>query len=725
MPNVFGNLGEDLASQALSDHGSLADDDTGAVSPQNAISITDPQPVIDLWDRFKKRDLACVQVLEQAALALLEGGPDDDLRRRAEQASERLVESVATFGFARGMRLAREIEQILRLEGPLTQTHTLRLTELIVTLRAELDRSPTESATAEKEPLATQAGGRSTLLIIESDPDLSERLALEAMTRGMRVEAVLNVPAAHGALARLRPDVVVLDLALADALDAGPTILEELRATSPDVRVLVLTDQDSLEDRVRAASLGGHAFLRKPLPAPEVLDTVTEMLHQLQAATSTVMVVDDDPRSLTAARAVLESQGIKVRTLDDPRQFWEVLERSSPDLVLLGMDMPHFSGIDLCRAVRSDPAWRTLPVLFLIDDDGADSVNRVFAARADDYVRKPIAGPELVAQVVNRLERTQLHRSMADIDMLTGVANRRKASHVLSQYLRMAARYDQPLCLAILQVDDFAGINERYGHVAGDAVLQGFAELLSQTFRGEDVVARWGGGEFVVGMYGMRRKAGLDRLTTVLERFRAEPFGVPGGVPYASPFEATCSGAIVQFAEDGRDLPELYRNAEEVLRTVKTAGGNRIATIGWRPEAAVDAGVRKIDVLLVDNDEAGASLLLHALQTRGYRAEWLRDGLLAANALGGAGNAPTLEARVVLLDVDLPGLSGYDVLQRLMDSHSGSGRSSRRRTRVIMLTSRSTEHHVLKALELGAFDHVSKPFSLPVLLTRIRRALSD
>ena len=72
---------------------------------------------------------------------------------------------------------------------------------------------------------------------------------------------------------------------------------------------------------------------------------------------------------------------------------------------------------------------------------------------------------------------------------------------------------------------------------------------------------------------------------------------------------------------------------------------------------------------------------------------------------------------MVLLDVNLPGLDGLAVLRRL--AHDGV----LWRTRVIMLTFRSAENEVVEALELGAFDHVPKPFSLPVLLQRIRRTL--
>jgi DNA-binding response OmpR family regulator len=123
-----------------------------------------------------------------------------------------------------------------------------------------------------------------------------------------------------------------------------------------------------------------------------------------------------------------------------------------------------------------------------------------------------------------------------------------------------------------------------------------------------------------------------------------------------------------------------------------------------------------VDVLVVDDDEAMGALLMHALATRGYKSEWVRDGAEAATMLV---EHKALGARVVLLDVGLPGLDGLSVLRRL--GETGLLRS----TRVIMLTLRSSDAEVVEALDLGAFDHVAKPFSLPVLLHRIRRALDS
>jgi len=213
-----------------------------------------------------------------------------------------------------------------------------------------------------------------------------------------------------------------------------------------------------------------------------------------------------------------------------------------------------------------------MPVLFLTAYTDRDVVRRVFAAGADDYVSKPIVGPELVTRIANRLERTQLYRSVAETDTLTGVANRRKAGQVLGQFLRLAERHGQPLSLAILDLDYFKQVNDNYGHAAGDAVLCRLGQLLLRSFRGEDVVARWGGEEFMVGMYGMTKRDGVQRLAEVLDALRREAFTLSDG----GTFRVSFSAGVAEYPTDGHDVQALYRAADGALYQAKEAGRNRV-----------------------------------------------------------------------------------------------------------------------------------------------------
>ena len=134
-------------------------------------------------------------------------------------------------------------------------------------------------------------------------------------------------------------------------------------------------------------------------------------------------------------------------------------------------------------------------------------------------------------------------------------------------------------------------------------------------------------------------------------------------------------------------------------------------------EASSGVESKSVDVVVVDDDEVLSSLLLHSLKTQGYQTEWIVDGQVAADKLRGP--TPTVKARIVVLDVNLPSLDGISVLREL--SRTGALKE----TKVIMLTVRSSEPEVLSTLHLGAFDHVAKPVSVPILLQRVKRALGS
>ncbi|HEY5864706.1 MAG TPA: response regulator [Candidatus Tectomicrobia bacterium] len=657
----------------------------------------------DLWERFKDAISGQVEVLEQAAMALVEGRLDTDLRRQAEREAHKLAGSLGTLGFPEGTRLARDIEYRLQGHEVLEQAQILLLAELVVALRRELAQPPARPPVAE----SVVVDGGPLFLIIESDHELATQVAREATAQGLRTQVVADLASARETIRRARPAVVLLDLSISSDAEDTLQLLGELTTSTPPVPVLTLASRESFTDRVEVARLGGRGFLHKPVPPVQIVEMILHLQQQLRDTTPTVLAIDDDPYVLATLRTLLEPQGFTLTTLDDPHKCWDILTQVAPDLLVLDIDMPHVDGITLCRVIRNAPQWSTLPVLFLTAYTDAATVQQVFAAGADDFVSKPIVGPELLTRITNRLERIQLLKRLADTDALTGLANRRKSAQVLDRFLDLASRYHHPLSLAVLDLDHGKHINDHYGHAAGEAVLQHLAGLLQHAFRSEDIVARWGGVEFVVGMYGMSREEGVHRLAEVLETLRQEDFT---GLEHTS-FQVTFSAGVAEYPGDGTDLQSLYRAADQALCEAKTAGSDRVVPTGW--QSGQSQGTQSVDIALVDDDEALGGLLLHALETRGYRVSWIQDGTRAAEALSGL--YPPLRTRLILLDVDLPSLDGLSVLRRLAQDGVVP------RTRVIMLTFRSSEDEILQALQLGACDHIAKPFSVPVLMQRIRR----
>jgi diguanylate cyclase (GGDEF)-like protein len=210
--------------------------------------------------------------------------------------------------------------------------------------------------------------------------------------------------------------------------------------------------------------------------------------------------------------------------------------------------------------------------LFLTAHSDTATRQQVFIAGADDYISKPIVEPELITRILNRLERSRWLRNLAEIDALTLVANRRQSTQEINRYLQWSEQHQQPFCFAILQLDQLKEINHKYGHGVGDRVLCQFGELLRQRFHSQDIVGRWGGTEFVVGMAGMTKSDGVRRLAEILESWRQIEFTSTND----QKFHVTFSTAVVAYPHDGTNLQALYQAADAVLEQVKAIGTNPV-----------------------------------------------------------------------------------------------------------------------------------------------------
>jgi PleD family two-component response regulator len=205
-------------------------------------------------------------------------------------------------------------------------------------------------------------------------------------------------------------------------------------------------------------------------------------------------------------------------------------------------------------------------------------------------------------------------------------------------------------------------------------------------------------------MLGMRREDAVERLARVLDAFAAAPQHVQG-----ERVTVAASAGVAEHNRDGVGFESLYQAADRALRVAKVSGRGRVLPAGVDRSADTD----EVDIAIVEDDETLAELLRHTLTVAGFRCAVLPDGPQAVHRLTDP-DAP-LRASVVLLDIDLPGRIGFDVLHALHEAGATS------RTAVVVVSARSTEAETMRALHAGAADYVAKPFSVPVLVAKLRR----
>jgi DNA-binding response OmpR family regulator len=360
----------------------------------------------NLWEKFKDTFTAQIQQVETAARALTENCLTPELRHQAEREAHKLAGSMGMFGFGQGSVLAQEVEQLLKAAPSLAIEQIQRLNQLTQALWDELQQGPK----GQQPVTPVSKGPLATLLVVDDDRVLTEQLQTKAPIWNFQVTVATSPSAALKAIAQTLPDIILLDLSFPDCDTDGFQLLETLMHQDAKIPVVILSGRNSLTDRIEVARSGGCAYLEKPLTCDRIFQTLRQTLQNHQsheASEGKILIVDDDGIILDSLRILLEPWGLHIITLEDPQQFWHSLNRTQPDLLLLDVEMPAYSGLELCQVVRSDPRWETLPILFLTAHTEAAMIHQAFEAGADDYIRKPIIEAEVVARILSRLRRQQ------------------------------------------------------------------------------------------------------------------------------------------------------------------------------------------------------------------------------------------------------------------------------------------------------------------------------
>ncbi|MBD2534219.1 response regulator [Nostoc flagelliforme FACHB-838] len=372
-------------------------------------SCPKPEPEIDLKqqqilltaiaqerENFKAKVGSRIAELKLAADALRKGTLDAQLRQKAEQEAHKLAGSLGSFGFPKGSLLANEIEDLFQTQKFISQAKCFYLDKLLMELQRDLEKTPVEQT-------------QNLLLVISNEQQVVEGLIKEAQNHEIQVQIATNLTTARSIISSLNPDIVLLDL---DIEKDSLKLITELSQGTLQIPVLVFTNRNNFSDaygglrlRLEVARAGGRAFLQKSMPPNEILESVAQVLQQTRINKARIMVVDDDPQTLTVIQQSLEALGLTLKILEDPRYFWDILAEFSPDLLILDVEMPHVNGIELCQVVRNDPYWKFLPVLFLVDNLSADIVEQIFAIGADDCVSKTAKKSQIITRILNCVKR--------------------------------------------------------------------------------------------------------------------------------------------------------------------------------------------------------------------------------------------------------------------------------------------------------------------------------
>jgi len=308
--------------------------------------------------------------------------------------------------------------------------------------------------------------------------------------------------------------------------------------------------------------------------------------------TTKILIAEDDPTSRLTLRAALTKLGYQIEIADDGATAWEALQRAdAPEIAIIDWMMPKVTGPEICRRLRARLSGPYVYVILLTMMAELSALVEGPESGADDFIAKPFRLPELYARLragqrVIDLQRELLAgraqlEKVAAYDFLTGLLNRRSILEKLGQEIARAQRESAPLGVIMMDLDHFKRINDSYGHVQGDQVLQETARRLSEVVRCYDSIGRYGGEEFLLVAAG----ADLDAAKGIADRLRRAVGEEPMRVGDRS---LRVTGSFGVSAASGRarsDAKILIEAADRALYRAKNAGRNRVERDGAKNAA--------------------------------------------------------------------------------------------------------------------------------------------
>lgn len=455
------------------------------------------------------------------------------------------------------------------------------------------------------------------ILLVDDDPAILVALSRFLTSQGYAVAAAATGQEALATLQKENIPLAILDLMLPDF--SGLDLLAHVRQNSPDTEVILFTGLGALDSAVQALRLGAYDYLVKSeLRLPELQSVVDRALERRRLALANRELLED------LQQAQEELAATRARELTQIRRIGETLSRpltgqewadglldliwESLSLYLLGIRFQGQEDLGLnvvsrylssvsAQAQKQFDRWlefqlqqeiqaqaaapgRTKPLFPPCPEvlrqrlQAGEVLGLVAAGREEPFSSEEVELFRIFAlqgeAALKNLLLFEEVKSLAIRDGLTGLYNYRHFHEVLTHQVEVSRRYDWPLSLLFLDIDNFKKINDTWGHPEGDLVLKGLADFLQNHVRHADMICRYGGEEFVVLMPQSTATQAFGLADRLREEIAATPFPLTRGEIH---FTVSLGVATLEPHLSGEDL---VKTADAALYRAKQLGKNRV-----------------------------------------------------------------------------------------------------------------------------------------------------
>ena len=320
-----------------------------------------------------------------------------------------------------------------------------------------------------------------------------------------------------------------------------------------------------------------------------------------------ILVVDDAKDTQLLLEFDLGAAGYQVTSCDSGEESLVLLDTLAIDLILLDMYMPGLSGLETLTKIKVQVKSAQIPVIMLSASTDEDEVVASLELGAGDYVIKPYVAKVLLARIrtaIRLKEKTAQLEYLAKTDFLTSMNNRGSFFELSSNAISLANRAEQPLVVAMFDIDLFKQVNDNFGHDAGDQVLRVFGQNMTEVFRDYDIVGRIGGEEFAVCLPNTSSGDAYIACERLRQQVEQQRINITNTDSKNIKINITVSVGLVLADDDYLTIDELLKQADSALYFAKENGRNQVVDVGTLihlVEAEVESDLIRASLIATDN----------------------------------------------------------------------------------------------------------------------------
>lgn len=315
-----------------------------------------------------------------------------------------------------------------------------------------------------------------------------------------------------------------------------------------------------------------------------ILKWMTAEILKIDPKDRRILVVDDDPDSLSIIAEALRWEGYQTQTAISGAEGLALIQSWSPDLILLDVNMPGMNGLETLNGLRHKEQY--VSVMFISGNTSTEHVVEGLDSGADDYIPKPFDPLELLARVRTQLRIKDLNdqlrnanvrlKELVDIDDLTGLFNMRSVYQRLETEMDRAKRFGRQVAVVMMDMDHFKSVNDGHDHLFGSFVLSEVGGIIKRNIRAHDLGARYGGDEFLM----ILTETNTDGAKRFCERLlkAINDYHFKNGKDEKK-LTSSIGFAITPPGDSLTDARGLVRTADHALYDAKRAGRNCVKFI--------------------------------------------------------------------------------------------------------------------------------------------------